>query len=279
MKQLFIVPTGAGTFPAAGSVKFTETIASVPTDLAAAPTTNAVEALYGRGDNSNAITMLIDYNSLSVAKMQKKQDGTNAKFTVTCPTPEKGLNYTITVAKKGVVFHERNLFSATETYRTGVTTADKLAESLGKQLSEIAPNLINITVTVSGTDVVIEGKDYEDINVVIGDDLYSTGTVAETTAYFPPMCDKNYVKNLASVCAQNRGFDNTYADGVSIYPGYPVAVDADEYIIYDFHFANPRVASRTRDEAVWQDLFIAVAKDNTTVQTSIETIFADKLKK
>jgi DNA-binding XRE family transcriptional regulator len=279
MKQLFIVPASTGEFPAAGSLKFVETVAMLPTELSAAPTTNAIEAYYGRGDNSNAISMLIDYNTVSVVKMEKGQDGTNAKFTVTCPTPEKGLNYTVTVAKKGVVFHERNLFSATETYRTSITTAEKLAESLGKQLSEIAPNLINIDVTVSGATVVIEGKDYEDINVVIGDDLFSTGSVEQNTQFFPPMCDKNYVKNLASVCAQNRGFDNTYADGVTIYPGYPMAVDADEYVIYDLHFANPRVASRTRDEAVWQDLFIAVAKDNSDVQGKIETIFAEKLKK
>lgn len=242
---------------------------------------------YSRGENSSLITGVIDLNSLTVIKMSKAGKATTpaygkGKWVIVCPTPEKGLNYTITLAKKGVVFNERNLFSVTDTYRAKVKTAADLAKSLADQLNKLAPDLINIKATVTDTNnVTIQGQDYQDYEVVASDDLY--GTTVTSTPAVAPMCDKDYVKNLASVCAQNRGFNNVYADGATIYPGYPMEVDADDYLIYNFHFANLRRASRTRDEAIWQDIYVAVpnaAPANTAstgTSAKIETIFASKL--
>ena len=78
------------------------------------------------------------------------------------------------------------------------------------------------------------------------------GTNVKITAAVAPTLDAAYVKNLASFCSQNRGFNNTLADGATIYPGYPMEVDADDYTLYNLRFKNPRVYGRTRDEAVWQ---------------------------
>ena len=293
MKQLFIIPTANGAYPTSttllkGQLMFYKSDApTTVVSTAPAATDKEICFAYSRGENSSLITGVIDLNSLTVIKMSKAGKATTpvygkGKWVVTCPVPEKGLNYTITLAKKGVVFNERNLFSVTDTYRAKVKTAADLAKSLADQLNKLAPGLINIKATVTDTNnVTIQGQDYQDYEVVASDDLY--GTTITSTPAVAPMCDKDYVKNLASVCAQNRGFNNVYADGATIYPGYPMEVDADDYLIYNFHFANPRRASRTRDEAIWQDIYVAVpnAAPATTATTGtsavIEKIFASKL--
>lgn len=296
MKQLFIIPTANGAYPTSttllkGQLMFYKSDApTTVVSTAPAATDKEICFAYSRGENSSLITGVIDLNSLTVIKMSKDgKDGKDTtpayakgKWIIVCPTPEKGLNYTITLAKKGVVFNERNLFSVTDTYRAKVKTATDLAKSLADQLNKLASGLINIKATVTDTNnVTIQGQDYQDYEVVASDDLY--GTTVTSTPAVAPMCDKDYVKNLASVCAQNRGFNNVYADGATIYPGYPMEVDADDYLIYNFHFANPRRASRTRDEAIWQDIYVAVPNAapaniaSTGTSANIETIFASKL--
>lgn len=292
MKQLFIISTANGSYPKStnllkGQLMFykSDNPNIVSSNFGSAD--KEICFAYSRGENLSLITGVIDLNSLTVIKMSKVGKGPipvygNGKWEILCPNPEKGLNYTITLAKKGVVFNERNLFSVTDTYRAKVKTAADLAKSLADQLNKLAPNLINIKATVSNTNnIIIQGQDYQDYEVVASDDLY--GANSASTPAVAPMCDKDYVKNLASVCAQNRGFNNVYADGATIYPGYPMEVDADDYLIYNFHFANPRRASRTRDEAIWQDIYVAVPNvspanaADTGTSAKIETIFASKL--
>ena len=101
------------------------------------------------------------------------------------------------------------------------------------------------------------------------DDLYGT-TVTTTANGSAPTCDNAYVQNLASEAAQNRGFNNTLADGATIYPGYPMEVDSDDYTLYNLRFKNPRVYGRTRDEAVWQEATIAIPTANTTFINAVE---------
>ena len=125
--------------------------------------------------------------------------------------------------------------------------------------------MLNIKVTVSGAKVKVDGEDYQDWDFEAVDDAYGLATLGDPTRGQAPVCDKDYVKRLASVCAQNRGFNNTYADGASIYPGYPMELTDDWYDVYTIHYKYGRKASRTRDESIWQDVIIAVgrAKDAT----------------
>ena len=55
------------------------------------------------------------------------------------------------------------------------------------------------------------------------------GTDVIITAAVAPTLDAAYVKNLASFCAQNRGFSNVYNDGDSIWRGYPMEVEDTTY--------------------------------------------------
>ena len=298
MKQLFIIPSGTtyptdtavvtdGTKLLAGQMAFSQMagngdsrIATLITKAGKVGSADMKEDdiffMYGRGENSQVITGVIDALTHTVTKASPKE-GVKFSREITLPVPEKGLNYSLELQKKGVVFNERNLWTVTDTYRQGkVTTAEQLAASLGKQLEEMNnSDKLNIKVTVSGTKVKVEGKDYQDWDFEAVDDAYGLVTLGNQTQAQAPICDKEYVKHLASVCAQNRGFNNTYADGATIYPGYPMELSDDWYDVYTIHYKYGRKASRTRDESIWQDVIIAVgrAKDSTNAQkTGIENV-------
>ena len=130
----------------------------------------------------------------------------------------------------------------------------------------------NVGVTISTATITATSKDYQPWELIAADDLYGT-TVTTATNGSAPTCDKAYVQNLASEAAQNRGFNNTLADGATIYPSYPMDVDADDYTLYHLRFKNPRVYGRTRDEAVWQEVTIAVPTANSAFITAVETAF------
>ena len=298
MKQLFIIPSGTtyptdtavvtdGTKLLAGQMAFAQMAGNGDSRIATLITKEGkvgsadmkeddIFFMYGRGENSQVITGVIDALTHTVTKASPKE-GVKFSREITLPVPEKGLNYSLELQKKGVVFNERNLWTVTDTYRQGkVTTAEQLAASLGKQLEEMnASDKLNIKVTVSGAKVKVEGKDYQDWDFEAVDDAYGLVTLGEQTQAQAPICDKEYVKHLASVCAQNRGFNNTYADGATIYPGYPMELSDDWYDVYTIHYKYGRKASRTRDESIWQDVIIAVGrtKDSTNAQkTGIENV-------
>ena len=288
MKQLFIVPSGV-TYPANestidkltnGQLGIYETSGGVPKATVAKVKTSEFTLAYGR-ENSQAITMVINSDA-DITKVTATE-GRKYSADITIPTPEKGLNYTVELIRKGVGFHERNLYTATDKVRVGIDTAEKLAKSLADQLNEKVNNgELNLEVTATNAKISITSKDWQDWELSAADDLYSilgsdkdSNQINQTHAV-TPTCDADYVKNLASVCAQNRGFNNTYADGASIYPGYPEVVAGSKYIIYNIHFQYGRKASRTRDEAVWQDAIIAVDNDNTTFSDALETVLGLK---
>lgn len=298
MKQLFIIPSGTtyptdtavvtdGTKLLAGQMAFAQMagngdsrIATLITKAGKVGSADMKEDdiffMYGRGENSQVITGVIDALTHTVTKASPKE-GVKFSREITLPVPEKGLNYSLELQKKGVVFNERNLWTVTDTYHQGkVTTAEQLAASLGKQLEEMnASDKLNIKVTVSGAKVKVEGKDYQDWDFEAVDDAYGLATLGTQTQAQAPICDKEYVKHLASVCAQNRGFNNTYADGATIYPGYPMELSDDWYDVYTIHYKYGRKAARTRDESIWQDVIIAVGrtKDSTNAQkTGIENV-------
>lgn len=288
MKQLFIVPSGV-TYPANestidkltnGQLGIYETSGGVPKATIAKIKTSEFTLAYGR-ENSQAITMVINSDA-DITKVTATE-GAHYSADITIPAPEKGLNYTVELIRKGVGFHERNLYTATDKVRVGVDTAEKLAKSLADQLNEKVNNgELNLEVTATNAKISITSKDWQDWELSAADDLYSilgsdkdSKQINQTHAV-TPTCDAAYVKNLASVCAQNRGFNNTYADGASIYPGYPEIVAGDKYVIYNIHFQYGRKASRTRDEAVWQDAIIAVDSTNTTFSGALETVLGLK---
>lgn len=243
----------------------------------------------GRKD-SNAITIPVDVSHLKVSSSAEQKDaesGSNpnkyasATFVgkVNLPADElvsNRLDFTVVLTKLGTHFNERNKWSVTVKGSDKIDTQDKLGNELKKQLTQKFDEAqFGLTVTYASGVLIISAKDgdYTEWEVSAGDDLYSIATVKNTRAA-APTCDAAYVRQLASMCSQNRGFDNTYADGVSIYPGYPMNVPEGKYTIITLRFSNDRKYGRQLNtETVNQLVHIAVLTANAK---DIKTAFGLK---
>ena len=241
--------------------------------LSAAPSADFSIA-YGR-PNSQAVVIPIDFASARVTTSTPKE-GVKFKAEITIPKPVAGKDYTLQLIKLGTEKHERYSWTVTDN-GSHKTTAAAMAKSLGDQFTNMIEagneQLDGLKVTVVEDKITIEAKkNYQGWNLIAADDLVGTNvTITDAVA---PTLDAAYVKNLASFCAQNRGFSNVYRDGASIYPGYPMEVEDTTYKMYSIQFKYPRKYGRTRDEAPIQELAIVVPTDNTTLTGLLDTILA-----
>lgn len=241
--------------------------------LAAAPSADFSIA-YGR-PNSQAVVISIDFASAHIT-VSTPQEGKMFKADITIPEPVAGKDYTLQLIKLGTEKHERYSWTVTDN-GSHKTTAAAMAKSLGDQFTNMIEagneQLDGLKVTVTEAKITIEAKNnYQGWNLIAADDL--VGTDVNITAAVAPTLDAAYVKNLASFCAQNRGFSNVYRDGASIYPGYPMEVEDTTYKMYSIQFKYPRKYGRTRDEAPIQELAIVVPTNNTTLTGLLDTILA-----
>lgn len=205
----------------------------------------------------------VNLKTLEVTKATYSAGSTfTAKITV--PTPEKGKHYTVVVTKKGTVFNERNNWTFTTVATT--TTAANVAKQIAAQINGNKYQL-GVSASYSGGAITItaleEGKDYE----VLGADGLMGVSLTDVTHGKKAVCDKAYIQDLASRCAAGKGFNDTYVDGDSVYPGYPEVVDEDQYVLYTLRFAVPRVASKQRDEVVYQIVHLAVPVGSDSIAT------------
>ena len=276
MKQLFICKKTAYATSTAKATDLTTvpegTIALFSLSngalLTAAPTSNFSIAV-GRATGKMPLMFPeVDVKSLQVTKASYEAA---KKFTakITVPTPEKGSHYTVVIVKKGTVFNERNNWSFT----TLATT--EVAADVAKQIvAQINGNKHQLGVTAknSGGAITItateKGKDYE----VLGADGLMGVALTDVTHGKKAVCDKAYIQDLASRCAAGKGFNYAADDGKEIYPGYPEIVADDQYVLYSLRFAVPRVASKQRDEVVYQLVHIAVPVGSDAI-TTLDTIF------
>lgn len=241
--------------------------------LTAAPSADFSIA-YGR-PNSQAVVIPIDFSSARIT-ISTPQAGVKFKANITIPEPVAGKDYTLQLIKLGTEKHERYSWTVTDN-GSHKTTAAAMAKSLGDQFTNMIEagneQLDGLKVTVDEAKITIEAKkNYQGWNLITGDDL--VGTKVTITAAVAPTLDAAYVKNLASFCAQNRGFSNVYRDGASIYPGYPMEVEDTTYKMYSIQFKYPRKYGRTRDEAPIQELAIVVPIDNTKLTDLLDNILA-----
>lgn len=273
MKQLLISQKKAY---ATSAVKSTD-LTTVPEgtlamfDLATgALLTNAAKAtgnfsiVVGRGtDKMPFMFPEVDLKTLEVTKATYA-DGAVFTAKITVPTPEKGNNYTVVVTKKGTVFNERNNWTFTTVATT--TTAADVAKQIAAQINGNKYQL-GVSASYSGGAITItaleKGKDYE----VLGADGLMGVAPTEVTNGKKAVCDKAYIQDLASRCAAGKGFNDTYREGDSIYPGYPEVVDEDQYVLYTLRFAVPRVAAKQRDEVVYQLVHLAVPVGSASIAT------------
>ena len=230
--------------------------------LSSAPTKDFAIVL-GRGANNNALVIPeVDFDTLSVVKANPTS-GRAFSAVITIPTVAAGKTYTLVLVKNGTLPHERNTWTATETIQVGdsTTTAANIATKLGNYFKRMADTgSLDVTVTVASAQITITGKNVGEGWTLKGADALS-GVVITTTSAEPSIGTKKYIEKLASMCAAGKGFTDTYADGDSVYPGYPEEVEDKDYVVYTLRFAVGRKSAKTRDERVSQVVHIAVPDD------------------
>lgn len=276
MKQLFITKKNAYATSTAKSTDLTTvtegTIALFSLKdgslLTAAPTSN-FSIVVGRGTNKMPFVFPeVDIKTLEVSKASYEAAATfTAKITV--PTPEKGTDYTVVIIKKGTVFNERSNW--TFTTRALTTTAADVAKAITAQING-NKNQLGVKAEYSGGAITITaieaGKDYE----VLGADGLMGVEPTSVTHGKKAKLDKADIQDLASKCAAGKGFNDVYADGETIYPGYPEIVSESQYVLYTLRFAVPRAYAKQRDEVVYQLVHIAVPVGATCI-TTLDTVF------
>lgn len=277
MKQLLIVSNttlnGGATAPkdlssmAKGAIGFYH-LDNDTAWLSTAATKNFAIAL-GGGTKTNAFVIPeVDFSSLTLQKATNQAAATfTAKVTISSVTA--GKEYTIIIVKKGVVFHERNTWTATS-YAKSTTVADVAADlvkqiNASKETSGMTASNSSGVITLTATQ---PGVDFE---IVCADELTGVKPTNVTNGV-AAILDKAYVEDLASRCAAGKGFNYTAEDAHEIYPGYPETVADTTYTLYTLRFKVGRSAAKQRDEQVYQIVHIAVPSTAEALLTSLDTI-------
>ena len=271
-----------------GAISFFELGNSVSVHESA-PTKNFAIALGRKNNQHPFIIPEVDINTLHVTKALPYK-GHQFSVVFTMPTTIVGKEYTLRFYKKGVVPHERN--SWTVSIVASTTTAATEATAFKKAMDSKISDKFNLTTSVSAAQITITGNNFEDWEVKAVDSLSSTNLVITNAE--KNIGDKAFVTDLASRCAYGKGFANTYNNGDSTIPGYPEDVedftlnDSGEnrngtdttngkystsgYAIYTLRFKVGREASKTRDERVWQNVYIAIPVDGNSTYNQITNI-------
>ena len=201
---------------------------------------------------------------------------TQFKASIVISAPTKAGSYSIIIAKKGVLFNERNKWTATVYVKDTTTTAAKLAENLAAQInnnsvgSGVSASVSTATITITANSY---GVDYE---ILAADELYGT-SVSVSAKGMPAYGDASYIKDLAMKAAADAGFEYTYRDaGVDLYPAFPLDplaganITDTGYTIFTLRFAEPRQV-KTRDEIVHQIVQVAFPTGAEAIST-FETV-------
>lgn len=191
--------------------------------------------------------------------------GTKFSASITIPTPVEGKDYTLMMAKKGVVFNERNKWSATIKAKQGDTAAT-IATYLANELKALGKNEA-FTASLSTATITVTATNYQDWELLAADDLYGT-TVTTTTHGLPPVCDDAYIKDLYRQCIGDEGVYGTDPSGMKLYKERTIA-SSTNWTLYTLQFYNPKPFKTTTGEDVRQIVHIAIPEAAATTLDAI----------
>lgn len=251
---------------------------ALDTFLSSAPT-NDFAIMYRHGTTQSPSVIEVDYNSLTVVKATPISGG-NTSLELTMPSGEAGKQYTINIVKCGAVKHERNLWRLTVVPKDDCTAAE-LAALFETEWNKVKNYYLDFGVTVvpdEATLLIVANQVYPNsgqwLDYQLADNLIGA-TIEEKIDYIPSTLTIPQIKNLLSEGIANRGANYTYEEGTTIYPNVLETLDDSKtYYVYTLRFANPRKASKTRDEVVYQLVHLVVDSSLTTLKTFIEAIKA-----
>ena len=191
--------------------------------------------------------------------------GTKFSASITIPTPVEGKDYTLLMAKKGVVFNERNKWSATIKAKQGDTAAT-IATYLVNELKALGKNEA-FTVSLSTATITVTATNYQDWELIASDDLF--GTAVTTSAHgLPPVCDDAYIKDLYRQCIGDEGIYGTDPSGMKLYKERTIS-SSTHWTLYTLQFYNPKPFKTTTGEDVRQIVHIAIPGSAVTTLDAI----------
>lgn len=195
---------------------------------------------------------------------------TGIKFSaeITVPTPVKGKDYTLTMAKAHTVLNERYKWSASERAREG-DTADIIAKKLSTQLNSLGKNE-GFTANVVAAKIIVTGTDYEAWNLIAGDSLF--GAKVTTAKAMKPINDDAALKELQIRCIGGEGINSTSNDARKLYT-LPEFSSANGWTVFTLTFYPHRDLRSGSTENVKTIIHLAIPTGADQIVT-LETIFA-----
>lgn len=187
---------------------------------------------------------------------------------ITVPTPVKGKDYTLTMAKAHTVLNERYKWSASERAREG-DTAVIIAKKLSTQLNSLGKNE-GFTASVTAAKITVTGTDYEAWNLIAGDSLF--GAEVTTTKAVKPINDDAALKELQIRCIGGEGINSTSNDARKLYT-LPEFSNAGGWTVFTLTFYPHRDLRSGSTENVKTIIHLAIPTGATQID-ALETIFA-----
>lgn len=194
--------------------------------------------------------------------------GTKFNAEITVPTPVKGKDYTLTMAKAHTVLNERYKWSASERAREG-DTADIIAKKLSTQLNSLGKNE-GFTASAVAAKITVTGTDYEAWNLIAGDSLF--GAKVTTAKAMKPINDDAALKELQIRCIGGEGINSTSNDARKLYT-LPEFSSADGWTVFTLTFYPHRDLRSGSTENVKTIIHLAIPTGADQIVT-LETIFA-----
>lgn len=195
--------------------------------------------------------------------------GTKFNAEITVPTPVKGKDYTLTMAKAHTVLNERYKWSASERAREGDTAAI-IAKKLSTQLNSLGKNE-GFTASVVAAKIIVTGTDYEAWNLIAGDSLFGA-KVTTTAKAMKPINDDAALKELQIRCIGGEGINSTSNDARKLYT-LPEFSNADGWTVFTLTFYPHRDLRSGSTENVKTIIHLAIPTGATQIAL-LETIFA-----
>lgn len=194
--------------------------------------------------------------------------GTKFRAEITVPTPVKGKDYTLTMAKAHTVLNERYKWSASERAREGDTAAI-IAKKLSTQLNSLGKNE-GFTASVDVAKITVTGTDYEAWNLIAGDSLF--GVTITTTKAVKPINDDAALKELQIRCIGGEGINSTSNDARKLYT-LPEFSNAGGWTVFTLTFYPHRDLRSGSTENVKTIIHLAIPTGAAQIDT-LEEIFA-----
>lgn len=194
--------------------------------------------------------------------------GTKFRAEITVPTPVKGKDYTLTMAKAHTVLNERYKWSASERAREGDTAAI-IAKKLSTQLNSLGKNE-GFTASVAAAKITVTGTDYEAWNLIAGDSMF--GATITTTKAMKPINDDAALKELQIRCIGAEGINSTSNDARKLYT-LPEFSNAGGWTVYTLTFYPHRDLRSGSAENVKTIIHLAIPTEAAQIAT-LDTILA-----